>query len=87
MQIFDEFMRELQKNRIDISSRTYRKTQRNGIGINPRSTQDFVPLPPEKTKTKFKGFVNDVIVIISDFKENANFGYDDLLGALDGEHW
>lgn len=53
MQFFDDFMREFQANRIDISGKVYKKTQLNNIGRNKRYTMNFVPQPLEKSKTKF----------------------------------
>ena len=36
----------------------------------------FVPQQVEKSKTKFQGFMNDLIFVISDFKEEIGFGMD-----------
>ena len=76
MQFFDDFMREFQANRIDISSKVYKKTQLNKIGMNRRYTMNFSMQRLEKSRTKFQGFINDIVFIISDFKEEIGFGMD-----------
>ena len=53
MQFFDEFMKEFQANRIDISGKVYRKIQFSKIGQNPRYTLNFLPQQLKKSKTKF----------------------------------
>jgi len=76
MQIFDEFMREMQSNRIDISRKVYKKLQENKIGTNQRYTKNFQPQQLEKQRTKFQGFINDMIIILSDFREEIGSGLD-----------
>ncbi len=76
MQFFDDFMREFQANRIDISTKVYKKMQLNSIGINKRYTLNFMPQQLEKSKTRFKGFISDIVYLMSDFKEEIGFGMD-----------
>lgn len=74
MQFFDEFMRELQQKRIDISKKVYTKTQYNQLGKNERYTTNFMPLQLERQRTKFKGYMDDIILLMTDFKEEIGYG-------------
>lgn len=44
--------------------------------MNKRYTRNFIPQLLEKSRTKFQGFLNDIIFILSDFKEEIGFGMD-----------
>ena len=74
MQFFDEFIREFQSNRIDISGKVIKKTLTNKINRNHRYVQNFAPEPFEKSETKFGAFFNDIILISSHFNEDRDLG-------------
>jgi len=52
--------------------------QLNNIGINKRYTVNFLPQQLEKSKTKFQGFINDIVFIMSDFNEDDRMHQQDI---------